>query len=365
MKNYIDKRTQCPFIRIELKKIRRNSETIKEICSNKGIQLSAVTKCFCADENIVRVMIKAGIDSFADSRVKNLKRLEKFDVEKMLIRIPMISEAEEVVRYADCSMNSSWQAVAFLGKEAVKQKKTHKIILMIDIGDLREGCLPENAMEEARKIIEIDGVELVGVGANYGCFGGVMPEYNNLKILVDIAQKIEEKLGCNIKIISGGNSFTYTNLAEGTLPTGINHFRFGDLFLTGLDSRRNKMVPKAYDDAITLTGEVIEVKDKPSKPYGTIDKNAFGEVPYFEDGGVRRRAIIAIGRQDIRVEDLIPIEKGIKILGASSDHLILDVEDCEKSLIIGDVVEFHMLYGAILATFTSEYVNKEYINYQQ
>lgn len=361
MKNYSGGAPQCPFITVNLKKIEENSRVINELCSRNGINLTAVTKCFCADESIVKAMITGGIGSFADSRVKNLKRLEKFNVERFLIRIPMISEAEQVVRYADYSINSSWETVSFLGKEAVKQNKTHKIILIIDIGDLREGCLIENALEEARKITEIQGVNLIGVAANYGCFGGVMPGYDNLMSLVHIAEEIKDKLHCHIDIISGGNSFTYTNMVEGTLPKGINHFRFGDIFLTGFDSRRNKTVPGTNGDAIKLTGEIVEIKRKPSKPYGEIDRNAFGEIPVFQDKGIRNRAIVAIGRQDIRVEDLLPLDNGIEILGASSDHLILDVEHCKRKLYLGDKVEFSMKYGAILAAFTSEYVDKIYV----
>lgn len=362
MENLVDDKVQCPYISIDLIKLENNARIIKENCAAKGVQLTAVTKCFCADERIVSTYVKAGINSFADSRIENLKKLQGVKGEKILIRIPMISEAPLVVKYADISMNSSFETVKYLGQEAVKQEKVHKVILMIDIGDLREGCLPKEALEEAGKILSLKGIELVGIGANYGCFGGVMPDYENLSLLVFIAEDIERSYKTKIKIISGGNSFTYTNMAEGTMPKEVNHFRLGDIILTGTDGRKNILIKNTYDDAITLRGEVIEIKDKPSKPYGFIDKNAFGEIPHFEDRGIRKRAIVAVGRQDIRFEDLVPRQPGIEVLGASSDHLILDVEKCNIPIKIGDVIEFKMLYGAMLSAFTSPYVKKYYLS---
>lgn len=361
MEGLINQKLKCPFIKINLEKLEANARVIREICNSNGIKLTAVTKCFCADEKIIQAFIKAKIDSFADSRIKNLKKLQGYNVEKMLIRIPMISEAEEVVRYSDVSMNSSWETVKYLGEEAIKQEKAHKVILMLDIGDLREGVLPKDALEVARKIINTKGIRLIGIGANYGCFGGVMPDCHNLNILISMAREIEERFHVKLELISGGNSFTYTNLAEGTLPKEVNHFRFGDIILTGTDGRRNILLRNTYDDAITLGGEVIEVKDKPSKPYGPIEKNAFGEIPYFEDRGMRRRAILAVGRQDIKFEDLVPIKEGIEVLGASSDHLILDIEECKEVIEVGDVLEFKLHYGAMLAAFTSQYIYKYYI----
>jgi predicted amino acid racemase len=207
----------------------------------------------------------------------------------------------------------------------------------------------------------LKGVRLDGIGANFGCFGGVMPEYDNLHILVELAKKIKSIYGIDLTIISGGNSFTYTTMVEGQCPKEINHFRLGDILLTGYDTRLMEMVPGAEEDAIVLLCEIVEILDKPSKPIGRIEKDAFGNIPYFEDRGIRKRAIFAVGRQDIRIEEVFPLEKGMEILGASSDHMIVDVTDHKGDLKVGSIVPFRLTYGALLAAFTSEYVEKTFI----
>lgn len=310
----------------------------------------------------IEAQISAGIDIFADSRVKNLKKLMNYPVKKMLIRIPMISEVDDVVQFADYSMNSELETIKALSESALRIGKIHKVIFIVDIGDLREGCLPENALAILSEVVKLKGVLLDGIAANFGCFGGVMPDYNNLSILVKLAKDVNELFGIKVSIISGGNSFTYTTMVQGECPTEINHFRFGDILITGYDSRLEEMVPGAEPDAIILLAELIEIYDKPSKPIGKIEKDAFGVIPYFEDRGIRKRAIFAVGRQDIRIEEVLAKKKGMEILGASSDHMIVDVTDCDEEYKVGDIVPFRLTYGAMLAAFTSDYVEKIFIN---
>jgi hypothetical protein len=52
-----------------------------------------------------------------------------------------------------------------------------------------------------------------------------------------------------------------------------------------------------------------------------------------------------------------PINAGC-VLGASSDHLVLDLTDANPPLKVGDGLAFRITYGAMLAVMTSEYVEK-------
>ena len=74
-----------------------------------------------------------------------------------------------------------------------------------------------------------------------------------------------------------------------------------------------------------LEAQIIELKSKRSLPIGEIGVDAFGQRPYYEDRGIIRRAILAIGKQDTDPDSMISLDEKIDILGASSDHLILDV----------------------------------------
>jgi len=69
----------------------------------------------------------------------------------------------------------------------------------------------------------------------------------------------------------------------------------------------------------------------------------------YEDRGIRKRALLGMGKVDVAFPDMIyPRDKGIEVIGASSDHLILDVEDADRELKVGDIVEFDLCYATIV-----------------
>ena len=88
--------------------------------------------------------------------------------------------------------------------------------------------------------------------------------------------------------------------------------------------------------------------------------NAFGEHPTFESQGDQIRGICKIGRQDTVADGLTPRDGDIKIIGASSDHLIVDLTHAREYR-VGDVLEFTPDYGALLRAYTSAYVARGYI----
>lgn len=347
-----------PALIIDKEKLIYNTKSIVKICQEANIEVSAVTKAFCANSEIAGIFVDCGVRTLADSRVQNLKKLSGFQVYKMLLRIPMLSEAEDVVRYADISLNSELKTIEALSQAAQKAGKKHGIILMIEMGDLREGILAEDAVEYAGKVLQLEGINLLGVGTNLNCYGGVIPDEYNLSRLVSVADSIEEKYGIRIQIISGGNSGSLYLLEDKKMPSRVNHLRIGEAILQGVETSFRKKIDNLYTDVFRLRAEIVEIKDKPSVPFGRIGINAFGIKTDFKDRGVIRRAIVACGRQDVICEQLTPLGTGIEILGASSDHMVIDVTNSDHSYIVGDTIDFSLAYGAILTAFTSEYVYK-------
>lgn len=351
-----------PRIEINLTKIKQNTEKIVSMCLSRGINVAAVTKVFCADIPVVRAILEAGVKTLADSRVQNIKHLRDNGIkaEMELLRIPMISEARDVVGLCDISLNTEEDTIKALSEEAEKLGKIHKIILMVDVGDLREGIWPDHVLTVVRKIKDFKGIRIYGVGTNVGCYGGVVPTYGNTKILLDIKKDIEKELGYPLEVVSGGSSTTLRLIEAGDMPEGVNQLRIGEGIVLGTSSGGYR-VPGVHYDAVKIYAEVIEIKEKPSVPIGEREKDAFGRMKEFLDKGVRKRAILAIGRQDIVPETLIPVEKGIEILGGSSDHLILDITEYSGNLRIGDEIAFIPEYSSLLAAMTSKYVEKVYI----
>lgn len=351
-----------PTLEVDLHKIKENAEAVSDLCHRHGVQVLGVTKGFSAISDIVKAMNDGGVDGLADARLENIISLREagFNQELTMLRLPRLSKVDEVVRYADASLNSEFDVMKALNLAAEKQGKTHRVILMVDVGDLREGVMPELAEDMAYRLCGLKSIRLAGIGSNMGCFGGVLPSPVNLGLLQEIARSIEHKVGFKLDVISGGGTSSLLLLENCMLPRDINQLRVGEGILLGTDTTNNRIIPWLHQDAFVLHAEVIEVSDKPSIPVGEIGLDALGNSPVFTDRGVRRRAILALGKQDVILEGIRPVDSKIIVLGASSDHLIVDITDAEETIKVGCEIMFHLTYSGLLSLCSSKYVNKSF-----
>jgi predicted amino acid racemase len=350
-----------PKMEVHLDRIANNARRVQELCRPFGIKVAAVTKGFCAVPEIAKAIVDTGIGMLADSRMDNIKGLQCIDVPKMLLRIPMISELDDVVSYVDVALISEVDTARVLGQKAKSRGKKQKVVVMVDLGDLREGIWPDKVENAVGEMLDIEGIHLYGIGTNLTCYGGVIPTVENIGMLVDIAERLEERFGIEFEMVSGGNTNSMRLIFSGEMPSKVNNLRIGECILLGRGVVVGEERKNFRNDTFVLKAEVVEVKEKPSIPIGKIGKDAFGNVPVFEDRGIRRRAIIALGRQDAYPNTLIPEDDGIIVLGASSDHTLLDISDCEKQYRVGDIISFNLTYAGMLGAMTSPYVKKEII----
>ena len=149
---------RCPQIRVDLNKLVENAQTLSALLAEHEMKFHYVTKCFCAWEPMLEVLADAGIRDFADARLENIELLKRWARDSMLLRVPMISEADDVVCLCDSSLNSELTAIKALSDAALTLGKTHGVILMVELGDLREGVLPEDAWLYGSSRID-EGVE--------------------------------------------------------------------------------------------------------------------------------------------------------------------------------------------------------------
>ncbi|MDO8916231.1 MAG: alanine racemase, partial [Coriobacteriia bacterium] len=246
-----------------------------------------------------------------------------------------------------------------LDRACARAGTRHSIVVMIDVGDLREGLMPDAAGAFIERVAGLGHIDIVGLGASLTCYGAIVPDEHNLGLLANLAQEAGDRLGRRM-LVSGGSSTSIAMVMAGRAPAAIDNLRIGEAILLGVDPATREPIPglSLRTDAIILTAPVIECAFKPSLPIGTAAQDAFGATPAFQDLGVRRRAILALGRQDVAPEDIVPLDPGVRVLGASSDHLVLDVEDMVAAPEVGDAISFVPGYAATLRLFTSRYVAK-------
>ncbi len=349
--------TPAPRLLIDLDKIRHNARTLVERLSRRGISVTGVTKATLGSARIAATLLEAGVKRLGDSRIENIEtmRLAEVPASMTLIRSPMPSQAQQVVRHADISCNTELEVLRKLSFEARKAGRTHRVILMIELGDLREGIMPSDVMRYVREILNLKNLVFEGIGTNLACRSGVSPDSHNMAMLSELANSIEATLGLTVEIVSGGNSANLEWALSGAEIGRINDLRLGEAILLGCETLHRQPIKGLHTDAITLYAEVIEAKLKPSMPSGTISQNAFGEVPPVTDRGLVTQAILAVGQQDIDPSGL-QAPDGIDIMGASSDHLILESE--RLKLKVGAEVIFQLNYGALVRAMTSPFVTK-------
>lgn len=344
-----------PMVELDLKKLRHNIDQAVKICGEQGIEIAGVIKGFTGIPEGTKQFADAGCKHIASSRLEQIEAAKNFGInaEFMLIRVPMLSELKDAVRLTEISLHSEVTVLKALNEECIKQGKKHKVILMVDLGDLREGFWNKDELISAAKLVEFElsNLELAGIGTNLGCYGSIVATPEKLNELIADAEVIEKVIGRELEIISGGATTTLPIVLDGTVPKRINHLRIGEGIILAKDLKDLWGLDMSfmYQNAFTLKAEIIEVKDKPSYPVGELSFDAFGNVGSYVDRGIRKRALIGLGKVDVAFPDMIyPRDKGIEILGASSDHLILDIEDCERELKVGDIVEFDLCYATIV-----------------
>ncbi len=349
-----------PYLTIDLKKIEHNSRTIVALCRQHGIRVTGVTKVVCGNPEVAAAMLRGGVESIADSRLQNIERLRRVgsDSELMLLRLPAISTVAEVVATTSMSLNSELDVLQSLSEEAQRQGKVHGVILMVELGDLREGILFDELFGIVEQTLTLPGIRIVGLGANLACFAGVMPSEKNMQQLVELAEMVESRFGLQLDLISGINSSGLELIAAGKMQQRINHARIGEAILLGRETTHRRPWPDTYQDAFTLKAEIIELKEKLSQPTGELGEDAFGHMPQFTGEGTILRALLNIGREDMVLEGIAPLDDRLQIIGASSGYLALDVSAAKGELKVGDLLGFSVNYSALLAAMTSGYVEK-------
>lgn len=350
---------------INLEAMHHNLVTINKWMEEQNARWTVVTKVLCGHVETLEALVLSGVRSIGESRFKNLISYKEYipNLETWYLRIPSMSALEQIVRYSNISLNSEMDIIEAINKEAREQDLIHRVVIMIELGDLREGILPSSLIKFYKHIFELSNVNVVGIGANLGCLAGAVPNIDQFVQLQLYKELLELKFGKKMPLISAGSTATLPLVIDKSLPKGINHFRIGEGVFLGTDLINGGLLPNLRNDTVILKGEIIEIKKKSlMAQVETGNSTPFessGDEEDYEPGQRGYRALVNVGQLDTNVQGLIPQNPSHKIAGASSDITVVNVGENPSGLKIGGTIDFRLDYAALLGLMSSEYVEKE------
>ncbi|SLN71563.1 alanine racemase [Falsiruegeria litorea R37] len=346
-----------PRVEIDLGKIQANARYLVRRLGTRGISVTGVTKAVCGHPDIVGAMLDGGVTSLADARIANLFRMRTAGITCpiSMIRAPLLNEMEDVVRWCDASYNTEMDTILELGAAAQKLITSHDVILMIEMGDMREGILPENINDYAARVIATPGVTLKGIAANFACMRNVAPTDRDLARLSRLATQVEGACGPIIELVSGGGSANLT-WALGQGSTGrVNNLRLGEAILLGTDPVTGQPITGLHTDAFALIAEVIETRLKPSSLPTRSIAPELGMLKLVRNDDLRARTILAVGQQDTDTSGLA-LPSGYRFIGATSDHTVIDT--AKSAVPVGSEMKIGMNYSALMRAMSAPDVAK-------
>ncbi|MCB0761218.1 MAG: alanine racemase [Flavobacteriales bacterium] len=356
---------------IETEKIRENILNLSKYFDEHNTQWSLITKVFSGEMDFLRQILTDDIiqnlNTVGDSRLTSLKNLRSVrpDLRTIYIKPPARVYASDVVEYADISLNSSLGTLEALDQAAQHKNKEHKVIIMIELGELREGVNRSDIVDFFEQALRFKHIEIIGIGSNLGCMYGVEPTYDKLMQLKLYKELLENRFSISLPIVSGGSSITLPLIDQGAVPPEINHFRIGEAAFFGLSPLDNQPFENLHTHTFELAANIIEIEEKKVLPDGHIGDANVGHTANLdaaskEDTSVK--AILDFGLIDVAQEDIEPIDKSITFVGITSDMLVVDLGPAgEKKYQIGDQVRFAPNYMAVARLLHSKFIDQVFV----
>lgn len=362
-------------LQINIPEIKNNISKLSAYFKKHNKRWSLIIKVFSGDlecmEQILTPDIIKDIQSIGDSRLSSLKLLKKINKNLITIYIkpPPQAYVDDVVRYADISLNSSYKTILALNEAAIKQKKIHKIVIMVELGELREGVNRDNIFNFYEKVYKLSNIKVEGLGSNLGCMYGIEPTYDKLLQLYLYKELIEAKYGTKLTLISGGSSITLPLIENKTVPKGINHFRIGEAVFFGISPLDSKPFLDLCTDTFNFRSQIIELEEKSIVPDGIINDAGIGYSADFNNADIGKtayKAILDFGLLDVDKEGLTLNDKKIKFVGITSDMSVVDIgdnidENGKKKYKVGDIIYMDPNYMAVARLLNSKFIEKKFL----
>jgi predicted amino acid racemase len=348
--------TGYPRLTIDLGAVAENTRLLAARLLGEGFTLVGVTKCVDGERRVGQTMLEAGCAGLADSRLPALARLAAASLGPLtLIRAPQPDELATAARVAHRVLLSDPGAAPTLGEHAAGSPV--QILLTVDLGDRREGVLPDAAPAVARAIAGLPGVVLAGISVNFACLSGQLPTQELFRQAEDVLGECAASCAVEPQLSLGGTCVMQH--LDGYHPRYPTEIRSGGGPIYGYDFVSGAGLDGLQRTDPVLTAVVLECYRKPPAPSGSTSCDAFGHVPEVElPDDDANYTLLYLGRRDCEPGGLRPLLPGSYLAGATSDVSVLITPEPLRP---GDTVSFAVDYDALVRAVTSPFVAKEFI----
>lgn len=361
---------------IHTERVKSNIKFLSAYFKKHNIEWSLITKVFSGDpdflEQILTPDVIEGIHSIGDSRLTSLKNIKSVnpDIRTIYIKPPAKVYADDLVKYADISLNSSFTTILAINEAAKKVDKIHQIVIMVELGELREGVNRADILDFYAKVFELSNIEVIGIGSNLGCMYGVEPSYDKMLQLSLYKELISAKFNKKLPYISGGTSITLPLVDNETIPKDINHFRIGEAAFFGKTPLTNSRFKDLNTETFLFSANIIELEEKEKVPDGIINEANIGHTANYSEKDLNTtsgKAILDFGILDVDKENIDAMQgDDLKFVGITSDMLVLDIgdnktEEGKKKYNVGDKIQFIPNYMAVARLLNSKFIDKRFI----
>ncbi|MEI6452330.1 MAG: alanine racemase [Actinomycetes bacterium] len=345
-----------PRLTIDLDAVAANTRLLAARLRGAGLSLIGVTKCVDGEPRVGQAMLEAGGAGLADSRLPALARLAAASLGPLtLIRAPQPDELETVAQVADRVLLSDVGAARVLGEHA---PGAIQILLTVDLGDRREGVLPEAAPAVAATLAALPRIELAGISVNFACLSGQLPSQALFRQAEDVLAGIADRCATE-PLLSLGGTCVIQHI-DGYAPRFATEIRSGGGPVYGYDFVSGAGLDGLERTDPVLTAVVLECYRKPPAPQGPGGLDAFGHVPEVAlPDDEAWYAMLAVGRRDCEPGGLRPLLPGSYLAGATSDVSVLITPEPLRP---GDTVSFAVDYDALVRAVTSPFVTTQFVS---
>jgi predicted amino acid racemase len=343
---------------LDVAAVRHNVLTVRTWLASQRIDVLGVTKAVDSEPDVGRAMLAGGAVALADSRLSGIERLARHGLgPRVLIRPPQMDELGRAARSCDWVFISDMDTAAALSARI--GARPLGVFLVVDLGDRRDGVLPEDAALAARSLASMHGLTLGGVAVNFACLSGLQPELRRFEEAESVLDEVTPWCNAEPSLTLGG-TYCMPHLIGAFAPRHRCSIRLGaGLYFGHFTLPAVSPPPGLMRADPVLTASVIECRRKPAPPAGTLGVDSFGLTP--ETRFPREstyHALLALGRRESEPRCLHPFLHGSYVAGMSSDHTVL-ISD--TPLRAGDTVDFALDYEGLVRAHTSPFVQKVYI----